>query len=67
MMQEEIKQLVIARLEQLPHNRKISIGSKGEYTPDQIIESVQKGDEIGKKFIEIELEFLRALKHGIIQ
>ena len=63
--EEEIKDLVIARLESLPENQKISIGSKGEFNKYELIESVKKGDEIGKKIIEIELEFLRALKKGM--
>ncbi len=63
---EEIKKIVIARLETLPSDKKISIGSSGEFTRDEIIESVEKGDEIGKKMIQVEMEFLRALKKGII-
>lgn len=62
---EEIKKIVIARLETLPPDKKISIGSSGEFTRDEIIERVEKGDEIGKKMIQVEMEFLRALKNGI--
>lgn len=60
-----IKETVIARLGTLPPDQKISIGSEGDFTRDQIIEHIKKEDKIGKKFIEIELEFLRALKEGI--
>lgn len=63
---EEIKKIVIARLETLPPDKKISIGSSGEFTRDEIIERVEKGDEIGKKMIQVEMEFLRALKNGIV-
>ena len=63
---EEIKKIVIARLETLPPNKRISIGSSGEFTKDQLIEKVQKGDEVGKKIVQIELEFLRSLKNGIL-
>ncbi len=65
MIDEDIKKLVIARLEVLPSDKKISIGSAGEFTKQQLIESVKKEDEIGKKMIQIELEFLQALKEGI--
>lgn len=64
---EDIKKLVIARLETLPANKKISIGSFGNYSKTELIESVNKGDKVGRKIIEIELEFLRALKEGIVQ
>ncbi len=63
---EDVKALVIARLETLPANKKISIGSYGDFTRDELIEHVKKEDEIGRKMVEIELEFLRALKEGII-
>ncbi len=63
---ENVKALVIARLETLPPNKKISIGSYGEFTKNELIEHIKKEDEIGKKIVEIELEFLRAMKEGII-
>ena len=63
--QEEIKKLVIARLEALPSDKKISIGSKGEFTKEEIIDHVKKGDAIGKMMEDIELEFLRAMKGGL--
>lgn len=65
-IQNEFKKIIIARLEVLPHNRRISVGSAGEFTPQQIIESVKKEDQIGKTFIKMEIEFLRALKEGFI-
>ena len=37
----------------------------GEFDRDELIESVKKGDEIGKKMVQIELEFLRSFKKGI--
>lgn len=64
--EEEIKKIVISRLETLPPDKKISVGSSGEFSRDEIIEKVKSGDPIGKKMIQIELEFLRSLKEGII-
>ena len=63
---EEIRQLVIARLETLPSDRKISIGSAGEFNKEELITHVKQGDAIGKKIVQVELEFLRAMKEGII-
>ena len=63
---EDLKELVIARLDVLPPGRKISIGSTGEYTKDQLIESVRRGDSIGRTIVDLELEFLRALKDGTL-
>ena len=63
---QEIKNIVIARLETLPRDRKISIGSEGSFSKDELIEHIEKDDKIGKKIIEIEMEFLRSLKEGIV-
>lgn len=63
--EEEIKNLVITRLEVLPKDKKISIGSSGEFSRDELIERVKKGDPVGKKIIQVEMEFLRSLKEGI--
>ena len=60
---EDIKQLVIARLEVLPEDTGISIGSEGEFTRDELIKRVQKGDEIGKKIVEVQLNYLKGLKN----
>ena len=66
MDKEDIKKLVIARLETLPPDKTISIGSRGAFTKDELISRVQKEDEVGEKMIQIELEFLRSLKKGIL-
>lgn len=63
---DKVKELVIARLSVIPQNKKISIGNFGEFNKDELIENVKSGSEVGKKIIEIELEFLRALKQGIV-
>lgn len=63
---EDIKELVIARLDILSPNRKISIGNYGEFTKEEIIQHVKKGDAVGNKMIEIEMEFLCAIKEGLI-
>lgn len=63
---DEIKELVIARLRTLPDSKGISIGSFGEFTKEQLIERVRSGDEVGEKIIQVEMNFLRALKDGIL-
>jgi len=62
----EIRELVMARLSTFPSNKKICIGKYGELTREDMIKHVSKEDEIGKKIIEIELAYLRALKQGIV-
>ncbi|MBI2575341.1 hypothetical protein HYV82_05650 [Candidatus Woesearchaeota archaeon] len=63
---EDVRKLVIFRLESLPPDKNISIGSYGDFSKDELITHVKKGDDIGKKIIEVEMTFLRALKEGIL-
>jgi hypothetical protein len=60
----EVRKLVIARLSVLSPDTNISIGSEGSFTRDQLLESVERGDKIGEKLAEVEMEWLRALKKG---
>ncbi|MBI2576036.1 hypothetical protein HYV84_02395 [Candidatus Woesearchaeota archaeon] len=65
-IEEQIKKTVIARLEVMSQDKKMSIGASGEFSRDELIEKVKLGDPIGRKMIQIELDFLRSLKKGII-
>lgn len=64
----DLKELVVARLELLSGDKRISVGSlSGEgFTKQELIERVRQGDEIGRKVIELELTYLRALKDGVL-
>lgn len=59
---EQIRELIIARLQIIPSNVGISVGSEGDFKRDELIEHVKKDDDIGKKLIEIDLNYLRTLK-----
>ncbi|MFH1170390.1 MAG: hypothetical protein V1704_02430 [Candidatus Vogelbacteria bacterium] len=63
--EKEIIDLVVARLQNLPSDKEISIGSTGEFTKDKLIEHVKEDDEIGKKMVAMEMDFLRSMKDGI--
>ena len=63
---KEIKQLVIERIKTLSLGRKISIGSEGEFSKDELVEHVQKGDKIGEKIIKVQMSYLQSLKKGVL-
>jgi hypothetical protein len=65
-VQKEVRELVIARLETLPSGLGISLGADGDFSRDQMIEHVKLGDAVGKKIIEVQMNFLRSLKSGIL-
>lgn len=64
--EQEIKQLVIERLKTLPEDTGMSIGSQGDFSKNEMIAHVEKGDDIGQKIVEVEMNFLRGLKEGIL-
>lgn len=62
---EQVKELVITKIEaQLPQNLKLSIGSHGLLSKEEMIEHVKKGDEIGKQIVNVQMSFLKALASG---
>ncbi len=67
----ELKEIILYRLlsSKLPDNIQIAIGnSSGEsMNMQEIIEHVKNEDETGRTIIEMELNYLKALKEGIIK
>ncbi len=59
-----VKELVIARLEEMPESHKLSVGSKGSFTKEQLIEEVKQDSDVGKMIMKIHLDFLRSFKKG---
>ncbi|MDP2741298.1 MAG: hypothetical protein Q8O66_01260 [bacterium] len=62
---EQVKKVVIANLQNLSPDLRMHIGSMGEFSREQLIEIVEKETEVGAKIVEIQLNFLRKLKEGI--
>ncbi len=58
----EIKKLVLMRLETMPNTIKISLGSNREMLKEDLIKHVKEEDELGKIFIEVQMEYLRSMK-----
>lgn len=64
-LQEDIKNLVLARIIASSDDLRIAIGST-EYTKEEMIENVKEGNEIGKEIMEIQMEYLRDMAKGAI-
>jgi len=65
-IEKELREIVVARLNTISPNKKISIGSVGDFKKDELIEHIKKNDDIGRKIVEVELSFLRAQKEGLL-
>ncbi len=61
---KEVKELVIARLEVMSSSMRISIGSYGTFSKEDLKKHVEAEDPIGKKVIEVQMSFLRSIKDG---
>ena len=60
--EEELKKLILLRLETMPETIRVSIGREGDLTKEQLIEHVKQGDELGKLIVEMQLKYLRSMK-----
>lgn len=63
---DEIRNLVLMRLEAMSSDTIKVVGDRGAFSRDQLIEHVKSGDEIGLKIQQIEMNWLRAQKGGFI-
>lgn len=61
---EELKKIVLWRLETIPPHFKLSVGNKGSFTKEELKQHIEKGDEIGLMFTKMQLNFMRAMASG---
>lgn len=62
---EEEKKLVLVRLESMSDNIRISIGSEGKLSKEDLIDHVKRGDKLGKLIVDMQIKYLRSLKTGL--
>lgn len=66
-IQEDLRKLVMARIKASSGDLRLSIGGTVQsYTKEELLKSVEKGDEIGKEIINIQLEYLKDMAQGKI-
>lgn len=63
---EEVRNLVMARLSVLSQDTMISLGEEGSFTRDELLKKIKEGDEVGEKLAEIQLEWLRSFKDNFL-
>ena len=61
---ERLKQIVLMKIATMPKNYKLFIEGEGSFNKVQIAEHVNKIDDIGKKILDMELRFIKALSRG---
>ena len=64
-LEPEIKQLVLWRLEtSVPSHFKLSVGGEGSFSKEELRVHVEQEDETGLAFVEMQLNFIKALASG---
>jgi hypothetical protein len=58
----EIINIVVARLNTLPSNIRISVGSKGTFNVRELIERVRENDEVGETIVKMQMLYIKALQ-----
>lgn len=56
-----LKKLVAERLAAIPPNISFSIGRFGDFSRDQLIQEVEKGTEVGKAMIDMQVHFIQQM------
>lgn len=64
-IQEDIRELVLARVMAASDDLRIAIGAI-EYTKKEMIENIKEGNEIGREIMKIQMEYLRDMAKGAI-
>lgn len=61
---KELKKIVLWRLETVPPNFKLAIGTIGSFTKEELKQHVEQGDEVGRLFANMQLNFMKAIASG---
>lgn len=61
--EEQLRELVVARLSTIPQNLHMAVGSS-QYTIEELVKSVQSGDEVGNQLVVMQVQYLKDLASG---
>lgn len=61
---DEFKEIVIKRLEAMPENVKVSMGSLGTFSRDELIHNVAEDSELGKFIVDMQIKYLKSMSRG---
>ena len=64
-LKEQLKKLVIERVNVMPDTLRIAVGSE-DMDKESLISHVCEEDDVGKQIMEMELDFLRGLASGAV-
>lgn len=62
---EDVKRLILERLKVLSADTMISVGSEGDFSRDEMVELVEKEDNIGNSFAETQMDWLQSFQEAV--
>ena len=62
-LEEQLRELVVARLSAIPKNLQMAVGSN-QYSIEDLVKSVQRGDDVGKQLVVTQIQYLKDLASG---
>ena len=60
------KKLVLARLETMPLDMELSLGSQGSFDKAKLMREVENNSEVGQLVIEVYMNYLRFFKQKVL-
>ncbi len=64
-IEAEQKRLVLERFKTLNPESKILLGGDKEVTVKELMEHVEKGDDFGKRVVQVQMKMLQILASGV--
>lgn len=64
-VEEEKKRLVLERFKTLNPESKIMLGGNEEMSVRDLIVHVEKGDDFGRKVVQVQMNMLKILSNGV--
>lgn len=61
---EELKELILQRIGIMPPEFKLSIGGKGTFTKQELMDNIQRESDIGREVVNMQLNFIKAMTSG---
>jgi len=61
---DNLKNLVIARLESMPDDTELAIGNLGSFSKEVLIKNINDNSNLGKEIVKIQLQYLQDMVSG---
>lgn len=61
---EEFREIVIKRLEAMPENVRVSMGSIGTFSREDLIRNVSNNTELGQLILKMQIEYMKSMAKG---